>query len=373
MSNKVLVALSGGVDSSVSALLLKERGFLVEAAFMKNWDETLAPEFYNNSDSGCSTKADQEDARAVCKQLGVPFHIFNFTKEYYSRVIENFFKEYKVGRTPNPDVLCNKYIKFGQFLDKALKMGFDYIATGHYVRKSKVKSQKLKVNYRLLKGQDDSKDQSYFLWTLTQEQIRHCMFPVGEYEKSEIRRIAEQNDLVTAKKPDSQGICFVGEVDVQRFLESELGKNPGPIVTVDGDVIGEHEGLYFYTEGQRKGIRIGGSGLPYYVVRKDIENNRLIVAKGAHHPSLYSSNIYASFAHWIAGASPEFPLKCKAKIRYRQKEFECKIQSVSENSLIVNFLEPQRAATQGQSIVFYDGDQCIGGGIIQERISTKPE
>lgn len=358
---KVLVAVSGGVDSSVALVLLREQGYEVEAAFMKNWDETLAPGFYKDAENGCSTKADQEDARAVCEQLGVPFHIFNFTREYYDNVIEDFFAEYAAGRTPNPDVLCNKYIKFGEFLEKAREMGFDTIATGHYVRRD---------GDTLLKGNDDNKDQSYFLWTLTPEQLASSLFPVGEYDKSAIRDLAEKHDLVTATKPDSQGICFVGEVDVQGFIESKLGTNSGPIATIEGETVGEHRGLHFYTEGQRQGIGVGGSGLPYYVVRKETGTNTLVVAKGAHHPALYARGLRAVQMSWT-GAVPELPAKLSAKIRYRQEDVPCTVESVGNRhacSVQAVFDEPIRSVTPGQSLVLYNNDICLGGGIIQEAL-----
>ncbi len=356
---RVLVALSGGVDSSVAALLLCSEGHEVEAAFMKNWDEALFPGYYGKG-AGCSQKEDQEDAHRVANALGIPFHIMNFTREYVDRVMAPFFEGYRKGVTPNPDVWCNAFIKFGVFASEARRRGFDAIATGHHARIADRGGKKV-----LMKGADPSKDQSYFLWALSHEQLQYSLFPIGEMTKEEVRAKARAAEIPTADKPDSQGICFVGEGDVGELLRSEIGTLPGPIVTVEGERIGEHEGLHFYTEGQRRGIHIGG-GIPYYVVAKDTQRNALVVAKGAHHPSLYSHELVAREV--VMRDEPDsFPFACAAKIRYRQEDQSCEIQRREDGRMQTIFRDSQRAVTPGQSVVWYTGDVCMGGGIIEER------
>ncbi|MFA6436625.1 MAG: tRNA 2-thiouridine(34) synthase MnmA [Candidatus Paceibacterota bacterium] len=370
----VFVGLSGGVDSAVTAGLLKEQGYQVVGVFMKCWDAASE----GLCGIGCGWERDEEDARQVASKLAIPFYSWDFTKEYREKVINYFLDGYKKGITPNPDIECNREIKFGMFLKQALKMGADFVAAGHYIRlrrKLKVKSEKLKVNvYSLLKGVDGNKDQSYFLWTLTQKQLKHCLFPVGDYTKPEIRKIAAKWDLPVKDKPDSQGICFMGKVNVEDFLKQYIKSKPGKILTTDKEVIGKHDGLETYTIGQRRGIKIGG-GIPYFVIGKDFKKNELIVAKGRKNEALFEEELIASDLSWISGEEPKFPLKCQAKIRYRQPDQECVIminppslklqRTKGKNQIKVTFKELQRAITPGQSIVFYKGEIMIGGGIIE--------
>ena len=370
----MIVGLSGGVDSSVTCALLKERGFEVEAVFMKNWTPRSAAEGL----LVCPLKADEKDARLVASQLGIKLSVVSFEKEYRKEVIDYLFKEYAEGRTPNPDILCNSRIKFKVFLDKALSMGAVYVATGHYVRNFQLNANEQGFKFKLLKGLDGNKDQSYFLYQITQEQLGKCLFPIGEYEKPEVRKLAKKYGLATAAKKDSTGICFVGEVAMKEFLKSRIKPKKGDIITAAGRKIGEHEGVWYYTIGQRRGIGVGG-GMPYYVVEKDLKNNILIVARGDKDEALFERELLASEVHWI-GTQPELPLECTAKIRYRQRDQECRVVNfqfpISNFQLNSNdknpklktvkviFKNKQRAITPGQFIVFYDGDVCLGGGKI---------
>ena len=358
---KVIVGMSGGVDSSVSAWLLQQQGYQVEGLFMKNWEEDDGEEY-------CTAADDLADAQAVCDKLGIKLHKINFAAEYWDNVFEHFLEEYKAGRTPNPDILCNKEIKFKAFLEFAADdLGADYIATGHYVRRADVDGKS-----QLLRGLDGNKDQSYFLYTLSHQQIAQSLFPVGELEKPEVRRIAEELDLITAKKKDSTGICFIGERKFRDFLGRYLPAQPGAIETVDGQVVGEHQGLMYHTLGQRKGLGIGGlkesNDDPWYVVDKDVARNRLIVAQGADHPRLMSVGLIAQQLHWVDRQPIAAPLRCTVKTRYRQTDIPCEIVPRGDDRIEVRFDAPVAAVTPGQSAVFYLGDVCLGGGIIEERL-----
>ncbi|HCR4067139.1 TPA: tRNA 2-thiouridine(34) synthase MnmA [Proteus mirabilis] len=358
---KVIVGMSGGVDSSVSAYLLKEQGYQVVGLFMKNWEEDDDTEY-------CSASADLADAQAVCDKLGIELHTINFAAEYWDNVFEHFLSEYKAGRTPNPDILCNKEIKFKAFLEYAAEdLGADYIATGHYVRRRDIDGKS-----QLLRGVDNNKDQSYFLYTLSHQQIAQSLFPVGEMEKPEVRKIAEKLDLATAKKKDSTGICFIGERKFTDFLSRYLPAKPGPIVTVDGETIGEHQGLMYHTLGQRKGLGIGGtkegSEDPWYVVDKDVANNILIVAQGHEHPRLMSVGLIAQQLHWVAREPITEAFRCTVKTRYRQADIPCTVTPLDEDKIEVRFDHPVAAVTPGQSAVFYQDEVCLGGGIIEIRI-----
>lgn len=352
---RIIVGISGGVDSSVTALLLKQQGYDVSGIFMKNWQE-------GDTGGECPAMIDQNDAMTICKKIGIPFQSVNFAKEYWERVFSYFLQEYSAGRTPNPDVLCNKEIKFKAFLDYALSLGADYIATGHYAQKD----ERDGIFY-LKKAQDPNKDQSYFLYLLNQQQLAKALFPVGHLAKPEVRRIAEENDLITFNKKDSTGICFIGERKFKEFLNQYLPAKPGEIKTADGKLIGRHEGLMYYTIGQRQGIGIGGThdstGEPWYVADKDLNNNTLIVVQGDA-PLLYKQNLTASQLHWISNQAPGSAFTCQAKIRYRQADQTCHVK-IEKDKATVEFEHAQRAVTPGQSIVFYDKDICLGGGIIQ--------
>jgi len=353
----VIVGLSGGVDSSVAALLLQQQGYNVQGLFMKNWEEDDTEEY-------CSASADVADAQAVCDLLKIPLHTVNFSAEYWDKVFEYFLQEYRLGRTPNPDILCNKEIKFKAFLDYALYLGADFIATGHYVRKQ-FKNDK----YYLLKALDKNKDQSYFLYTLNQKKLNYSLFPVGELKKAEVRKIAAENNFVNHAKKDSTGICFIGERKFKEFLQRYIPAQPGIIETMDGKTMGEHEGLMYYTLGQRQGLGIGGqrnaSEDPWYVIEKDQARNVLIVGQGHDHPRLFSDNLICSQVSWVLEQAPEVPLTCTAKIRYRQTDQVCVVSSIANNKeYLVKFVQPQWAVAPGQSIVFYQDDLCLGGGVI---------
>lgn len=360
---KVIVGMSGGVDSSVSAYLLKEQGYQVEGLFMKNWED-------DDNDEYCAAAEDLADAQAVCDKLGIELHAINFSAEYWDNVFEYFLAEYKAGRTPNPDILCNKEIKFKAFLQFADEvLAADYIAMGHYVDRR----EKADGTFEMTRGLDNNKDQSYFLYTLSHEQVARSLFPVGQIEKPEVRRIAEEQDLITAKKKDSTGICFIGERKFTEFLSNYLPAQPGKIESVDGEEIGEHQGLMYHTLGQRKGLHIGGmknnnSQAPWYVVDKDMKRNVLIVAQGHDHPRLFSNGLLASQVHWVSREILTEPLRCTVKTRYRQQDVPCLITPLGDDELQVTFDKPEMAVTPGQSAVFYLDDVCLGGAIIDSQI-----
>jgi tRNA-specific 2-thiouridylase len=345
---KVVVGMSGGVDSSVAALLAKRAGHEVVGLFMKNWED-------DDDDEYCSTREDLIDAAAAADRIGVDLEAVNFSAEYKERVFAEFLREYAAGRTPNPDVLCNAEIKFRAFLDHAMRLGAEKIATGHYARTD---------GTRLLRGMDAGKDQSYFLHRLTQEQLSRVMFPVGELKKSEVRRLALEAGLPNHAKKDSTGICFIGERPFREFLNRYLPKVPGPMKTPEGKTVGEHIGLAFYTIGQRKGIGIGGAGDAWYVADKRIASNELVVVQGHDHPLLMKKTLSASAAAWVAGKPPDAPSTHTAKTRYRQADAPCTLSRVLEGEIKVEFPAPQWAVTPGQSVVLYDREVCLGGGVI---------
>jgi len=351
---KIVVGISGGVDSAVAALLLRRQGHDVTGLFMKNWEE-------DDTSERCSAEEDLKTARAVCEHLGIPLRTVNFSTEYWDRVFSYFLSEYRAGRTPNPDVLCNKEIKFRAFLEHALALGADRIATGHYARVDSRDGR-----YRLLKAHDASKDQSYFLYLLGQEALARTLFPVGESAKTEVRHIAQTAGLPNHDRHDSTGICFIGERDFKSFLARYLPAQPGEMRTLAGVLKGKHDGVMFYTIGQRHGLGIGGEGEPWYVVGKDVAGNVLYVEQGEHHPALYSEALIAGQLHWI-GNEPPLPSKRRAKSRYRQPDQGCTLTR-RDKDLLITFDEPQRAITPGQSVVVYDDEECLGGGIIEEAL-----
>jgi tRNA-uridine 2-sulfurtransferase len=353
---KVVVGMSGGVDSSVAALLLKRAGHEVTGLFMKNWED-------DDNDKYCSTREDLVDAAAAADVLGIDLEAVNFASEYKDRVFADFLREYSAGRTPNPDVLCNAEIKFKAFLDHAMRLGAEKIATGHYARVGLSGD-----SFQLLRGSDGSKDQSYFLHRLDQAQLSRALFPVGELRKSEVRRVAQEAGLPNHAKKDSTGICFIGERPFREFLNRYLKREPGNVVTDRGETIGEHIGLAFYTIGQRKGIGIGGrkamSGEAWYVAEKRMAGNELVVVQGHDHPLLLRKSLKADEASWIAGGPPAVPSAHTAKTRYRQADAPCTLSGTAERGIALEFSGPQWAVTPGQSVVLYDREVCLGGGII---------
>lgn len=361
----VIVGMSGGVDSSVSAALLMEQGYRVEGLFMKNWEEDDGTEY-------CTALEDLADAQAVCDQLGIPLRTANFSMEYWDRVFEHFLKEYQAGRTPNPDILCNKEIKFRAFLDHALTLGADFIATGHYTRKGRIyQNAHGETVAELLRGRDGNKDQSYFLHAVNGREIAKTLFPVGELEKPQVRAKAAELGLATARKKDSTGICFIGERRFRDFLKQYLPAQAGEIVTDTGQVVGRHDGLMYYTLGQRNGIGVGGlkdqAEGAWFVLQKDMHNNRLIIGQGHEHPAMQSQTLWSEPIDWVSGdqAIAVEGLRCTAKTRYRQPDQACTVFADGTNGAVcVRFDQPQRAVTAGQSVVFYQGEVCLGGGVI---------
>lgn len=365
---KVIIGLSGGVDSSVAAYLLKKQGYVTEALFMRNWDSALNNDISGNPDlfdPVCPQETDYLDALAVANQLQIPLHRHDFIKEYWDYVFQYFLSEYQKGRTPNPDILCNKYIKFKAFLDVAMSLNADKIAMGHYARVREIDGE-----YQLLRAVDQNKDQSYFLCQLTQNQLKYVLFPIGELIKPEVRKIAGELHLATAKKKDSTGICFIGERHFSAFLSNYLPAKPGKMVDETGKDIGNHQGLMNYTIGQRKGLGIGGNkdtgNDPWFVIGKDLSTNRLIVGQGFHHPLLYANRCTVEDVNWIPLQKFTGKLTCTAKFRYRQADIPVEIFWNENGHLLVHCLENVRAITPGQAAVFYQNEVCLGGGTIDK-------
>jgi tRNA-specific 2-thiouridylase len=352
----IMVAMSGGVDSSVSALLLKDQGKSIAGMFMKNWEE-------DDRFGACPAEQDAADAQTVADAIGIPLHRRNFASEYWDYVFEEFLAEYRAGRTPNPDILCNREIKFKTFLEHALDLGAESIATGHYVR-----TDCKNGIHRLLRGRDPNKDQSYFLYTIGQDQLARTLFPVGELVKPEVRVLAENAVLPVHNKKDSTGICFIGECNFRDFLSQYIPPCPGEIRTIDEQVIAGHSGLMYYTLGQRQGLGIGGlSGFseePWYVLHKDQQSNILYAGQGHDHPWLFSRSLRAEQLSWVSGTAPTAGSKLSAKVRYRQADQDCIVSEIDENGLVLEFGQMQRAVTAGQSVVLYRGESCLGGGVI---------
>ena len=354
MSERIVVGMSGGVDSSVAALLLKEQGYDVIGVFMKNWEE-------KDENGVCTAESDWRDVRDVCDLIGIPYYSVNFAREYWDRVFSYFLDEYRAGRTPNPDVLCNREIKFRAFLDFAMQLGASRMATGHFVQ----------TNERgdLLRGADSNKDQSYFLYMLHREQLKKAIFPVGGMTKAEVRRIAAERGLPVSQKKDSTGVCFIGERKFKQFLQTYLPAQPGDMVSPEGQVVGRHDGLMYYTLGQRRGLGIGGcgDGRSWFVIGKDLERNRLLVAQGEDHPMLYSTRCIAGGVTWVGGAPLREgeTIRCTARFRYRQGDQPVEA-TLTGDKLLIHSLTPQRAVTPGQSAVLYDGERCLGGAVVEE-------
>ncbi|MCG3089209.1 tRNA 2-thiouridine(34) synthase MnmA [Sporosarcina cyprini] len=360
-NTRVVVGMSGGVDSSVAALLLKEQGYDVIGIFMKNWDDT--DEF-----GVCTATEDYEDVISVCNEIGIPYYAVNFEKQYWDKVFTYFLEEYKAGRTPNPDVMCNKEIKFKAFLDHAMSLGADFLATGHYAQVVETED-----GVAMLRGKDNNKDQTYFLNQLTQEQLRKVMFPIGNLDKSEVRQIAERAGLTTAKKKDSTGICFIGERNFKEFLGQYLPAQPGDMKTMEGETVGKHDGLMYYTIGQRHGLGIGGAGDPWFVLGKDLKNNVLLVGQGFHNDALYSDSLTAVNISFTTARKMPQTFECTAKFRYRQPDTKVKVELLEGDRANVVFDVPVRAITPGQAVVFYDGEECLGGGTIDTVVKDGKE
>ncbi len=354
---KVVVGMSGGVDSSVAAILLQKAGYEVIGLFMRNWDTSVNGDFLGNPDLNndiCPQEQDYNDALKVCEKLGIELHRVDFVKEYWDYVFTYFLDELKKGRTPNPDIMCNKYIKFDMFAKEAVKLGADYISTGHYARM---------IDGKLYRGIDDNKDQTYFLSQVSKKQLENVLFPVGELTKSEVRRIASEYGLITADKKDSTGICFIGERNFKKFLENYLPNTPGDIVNIDtGEILGKHTGLMYYTIGQRRGLNIGGTQDRLFVCKKDLDCNILYVAMGDENNYLVSYECIVEDINLL----DELPNECTAKFRYRQSDNEVFVSKLEDGNLLVKYPQGVKSVTPGQACVFYNGDECLGGGIIRE-------
>ncbi len=353
----VYVALSGGVDSATAAGILKKEGYAVVGVFMRQFDVADVSK-ENASQLACSWEVDRRSAMSAAATLDIPFKEWDFRKQYHKEVVDYMFREYKAGRTPNPDAMCNKYVKFDAFLKKALKEGADFIATGHYIR-----IKELRRTHKLYQAKDKNKDQSYFLYSLTQEQLNYCLFPLGAYLKSDVRNMAKKFGLPQWNKKDSQGICFVGKIPMKEYLQTKIPVKPGALMTLDGKIVGEHQGAPYYTIGQRHGLGFGGGDDPYYVVSKDMKKNIVFVAKGGA-LALYKKEVEIGDMHWISKVQSTVPLICKARIRYRQQLQRATIELRTKKFIIINFDKPQRAVTPGQAIVCYKGQEMLGGGII---------
>ncbi|MBC7538275.1 MAG: tRNA 2-thiouridine(34) synthase MnmA [Bacteriovorax sp.] len=352
----VIVGMSGGVDSSVCAALLKEEGYNVVGLFMKNWEEF-------DEHGVCESSKEYADVVRVCEKLDIPYYSVDFIEEYKTQVFNHFIEEYKLGYTPNPDVLCNREIKFKVFFEKSLELGADFLATGHYCQKRLDENG----NFALVKGADPLKDQSYFLYTIKSEVLAKVLFPIGHLPKTEVRKIAEKYDLATKYKKDSTGICFIGERNFKNFLSNYVTFVDGNFETLEGVVVGRHTGATYYTIGQRKGLGLGGAGEAWFVVGKDIKRNIVVVERGEAHPAMYADNLVATDLSFTAGEFKKYlPFKCKAKVRYRQKDQDCTITAIIDGKIYVEFDVPQRAITPRQSVVFYDGDDCFGGAMIEK-------
>jgi tRNA-specific 2-thiouridylase len=373
-SKKVVIAMSGGIDSSVAAALLKKSGLSIIGVFMKFWSEADEKGLIGSQNRCCSPEAETR-ARAVANHLRIPFYVFNFEKEFKKEVVDYFVKEYKEGRTPNPCVVCNKQIKFGLLLEKVLSLDADYVATGHYVKKSKacpehsrrIKNQKSKIIYKLFRAKDRTKDQSYFLWQLSQDQLKHILFPLGDYTKSQVKNLAKKFRLPLLNIPESQEVCFIN-TNLNDFLRSRIKAKKGDIIDTQGKILGQHQGLAFYTIGQRRGIKLPGG--PFYVIKKDFKNNNLIVARSFDNKNLYSKTLIAKDVNWISGKEPKLPLPVRAQIRYGHEAVEATLTKKLQSTIYrLIFNVPQRAITPGQSVVFYSSNnqELLGGGIINAR------
>ncbi len=356
---KVILGMSGGVDSSVAAVLLKEQGYEVLGLFMKNWDET-------DENGDCPAAKDYADVQSVCARLGITCYSIEFIEEYRNHVFAEFLRQYEAGFTPNPDVLCNREIKFDLFLRKAVEFGCDFLATGHSARvRTRATPASNGGGIELLRGVDSNKDQTYFLTAVKGEVFDRVLFPIGHLPKSGVREIARKAGLSTSEKKDSTGICFIGERKFKAFLNQYVQAKPGSIRVLDGGIAGTHDGIAFYTLGQRKGLRLGGEGEPWFVVAKDIAKNELVVVRGTDHAALYSHDLVATELNWFAGAPPSSTFACSAKTRYRQSDQECSVTALEGGRVRVDFKSPQRAVTPGQYVVFYSGEVCLGGGVIE--------